>query len=118
MVILHEHAIRKAKDEFILLTNSDYRASFYCDLEKLIQESPFTIIGVVIKKTNLKEKYDDPSNPYHLALKYGLERVHSFLKKKKQNNFKTHFIFESRGKKEDKDLELEFRRVCNGDNRW
>ncbi len=33
-------------------------------------------------------------------------------------NHKTHVIFECRGKKEDKKLDLEFRRICDGQNNW
>lgn len=39
------------------------------------------------------------------------------LIEKNQVEKKTHVVFECRGKKEDKDLELEFRRVCDGANR-
>ncbi len=59
---------------------------------------------------------DAQSNPYHLALVYGLERIYSFLRERQQTQKRTHIIFECRGKKEDKDLELEFRRVCDGAN--
>ncbi|MHA1538479.1 MAG: DUF3800 domain-containing protein [Alphaproteobacteria bacterium] len=34
------------------------------------------------------------------------------------SNRTTHIVFESRGKREDDQLELEFRRICDGDNRW
>jgi len=118
MLVLHERAIRKAKDEFVILINQEKRIQFMEDLSDLIETSPFSVVSVVIRKELLKEKYSDPTNPYHLALGYGLERVYSFVRKKQKNNHKTHIIFESRGKKEDKDLELEFMRVCSGDNRW
>jgi len=118
MVLLHEFDIRKAKKDFVILINQHKRFNFMTDLDRLIDEAPFTIISMVIEKNLLREKYSDPSNPYHLALKFGLERVFSFLKEKKQATSKTHIIFECRGKKEDKDLELEFRRVCDGDNQW
>jgi Protein of unknown function (DUF3800) len=60
----------------------------------------------------------DPSNPYHLALAYGLELIYNFLEERRQTQKRTHIVFECRGKKEDKDLELEFRRVCDGATRW
>ena len=117
MVLLHEHEIRKAQKEFVMLVNEKIRFPFMAGLNQLISESPFTVISMVIEKRLLKEKYSDPANPYHLALGFGLERVYSFLKAKQQGAFKTHIVFECRGKKEDKDLELEFRRVCDGANR-
>ncbi len=55
-------------------------------------------------------------NLYHLALQIGLEGVHKVLKEEGQLDGVTHIVFESRGKKEDKELELEFRRICDGEN--
>ena len=85
------------------------------DLNSLVEDSPFTVIGVGIDKERLQQRYVDPSNPYHIALKFGLERIDRFLQDKKQKKT-THVVFESRGKKEDNELELEFRRVCAGQN--
>lgn len=49
-------------------------------------------------------------NPYHLALTFGLARLQQFMIERKQQG-STYLIFESRGKKEDDELELEFHRV-------
>ncbi|KTD71854.1 hypothetical protein Lste_0139 [Legionella steelei] len=118
MVLLHEHDIRKAKKEFVILVNEETRHTFMDDLNELINDAPFTVISMVIEKKSLKNKYADPANPYHLALGFGLERIYTFLKEKQQGQLRTHIIFECRGKKEDNDLELEFRRVCDGSNYW
>lgn len=118
MVLLHEHEIRKAKNEFTMLVDADIRHSFMSGLNELILQTPFTVVSVVIEKTKLKEKYSDPANPYHIALAFGLERVYSFLRDNQQDEHRTHIICECRGKKEDKDLELAFRRVCDGANAW
>ena len=118
MVLLHELDIRKAKKEFVILVNQEKRGTFMTELDQLMIDSPFTVIGMVIEKKLLKDNYSDPDNPYHLALGFGLERIYRFLKEKQQANYKTHIIFESRGKKEDQDLELAFRRVCDGENHW
>jgi hypothetical protein len=118
MVLLHESDIRKARNEFVILINEQRRHAFMGAINQLTSESPFTIVSVVIRKERLKSHYADPSNPYHLALAYGLERIYSFLRERQQTQKRTHIIFECRGKKEDKDLELEFRRVCDGANQW
>ncbi len=118
MVLLHEFDIRKATKEFVMLVNKEKRSAFMSGLNQLINESAFTVVSTAIKKKLLKEKYADPANPYHLALGFGLERVYSFLREKQQVEEKTHIIFECRGKKEDNDLELAFRRVCDGENHW
>lgn len=56
-------------------------------------------------------------NPYHIALGFCLETLYEFLQEKQQHEKKTHVVVECRGKKEDNELELEFRRICDGNNR-
>lgn len=81
---------------------------------------PFSLVSVVIRKDILQTHYKTPENPYHIALQYGLERVHGFLCQQGQwqlgrpPNPAAHFVVEKRGKNEDDDLELEFRRIL----RW
>ncbi len=116
MVVLHEQKIRKAIDDFKILINAEYRQVFMSDLNLLMQEAPFTLIAVGINKLALQEKYIVSSNPYHLALYIGLERIYDFLLGKDYYGKTLHIVFESRGKKEDAELELEFRRVCAGNN--
>jgi hypothetical protein len=49
-------------------------------------------------------------------LDLGLRALREFLVEKNQENLRTHMVVECRGKKEDAELELEFRRICDGDN--
>jgi hypothetical protein len=111
-VILHEHEIKKAKGAFTFLTDATRRASFMADLDALVAAAPFTIVAVVIQKSLHCQRYSDPANPYMLAMQYGLERVRSFLIEHGQKGRLTHFVFECLGAKEDRGLELEFRRVA------
>jgi Protein of unknown function (DUF3800) len=118
-VILHEHDIRKEKGLFGLLrTNPQLRSKFLDDLSLLIQQSPFEFIGAVIRKEQLLKKYSTPYNPYEIALKFCLEDTLSLLKRKGQRGKKTTLIVEGRGPKENKDLELEFRRICDNQRSW
>jgi hypothetical protein len=116
MVVLHEHEIRKAQPPFAFLVNRAKRENFMSDLARLVEEAPFTLLAVSILKRQLVRRYALPANPYHLALAFGLERVWYFLRAQGQDAFKTFVVAESRGKKENNDLELEFRRVCQGAN--
>jgi hypothetical protein len=90
--------------------NRDHKTQFINELTEIIDSSNFILISSVIDKRLLKKEY---SNPYHIALNFCLETLYDFLQEKDQVDFKTHIVFESRGKKEDRDLELEFRRVCD-----
>ncbi len=47
-----------------------------------------------------------------------LEQTSLFLKERNQSGKLTHIIAESRGEKEDKDLELEFRRIIDSTYDW
>ena len=115
MVVLHERDIRKASGQFSFLVDAGRREPFLEDVTRLVAETSFTLVASVIRKTELRLRYPQPPNPYHIALAFGMERVHSFLKGLGQSG-ETHFVFESRGKKEDHELEEEFRRVCQGAN--
>ena len=49
-------------------------------------------------------------------MEYGLERLYRFMREKKQDGRLTYIVCEARGAKEDNELELEFRRICDGEN--
>jgi hypothetical protein len=116
LVVLHEHEIRKEKAPFNIFKSREERELFLEKLTAIVSSSHFVLTAVVIEKQQLSQRYSEPSNPYHLALAFGLERVYRFLKEKGQESRQTHVVVECRGSKEDAELELEFRRVCDGAN--
>lgn len=88
------------------------------ELHQIIDASNFILISSVIDKEKLRsEKGSLPTNPYHLALTFCLETLYEFVQEKHQAETLTHVVVECRGPKEDRELELEFRRVCDGANR-
>jgi len=115
-VILHESDIRKDHGDFDFLKSPESKESFMGELGRVIADAQFTVICTAINKAKLKEKYPRPYNPYHLALLFGLERVYSFLQRKAQLSRITHVVVERRGKKEDRELELYFKRYVGGRN--
>ncbi|MFN5352230.1 MAG: DUF3800 domain-containing protein [Alphaproteobacteria bacterium] len=118
-IILHEHDIRKEKQDFGLLrTSRTLRESFYEDLNTIIKEIPFEFIGAVIKKEKLKKKYSKPFNPYEIAMLFCMEESLKLLEKRNRSGKITHLIVEGRGAEEDKKLELEFRRICANQKTW
>jgi hypothetical protein len=86
-------------------------------LTDIIVEADMTMIAVVIDKARHKARYSKPEHVYHLAMQFGLERLAAFLNMHGKSDCKTPVIFEARGAKEDAELELAFRRICDGDNR-
>ena len=113
MVILHENEIRRDKGDFRFLKSKEKKEQFLAELTHIIEEEDFTIIATVIQKDKL---YSDKNNPYHLALKFCLERTFMFLKERRQEKKITHIVVEERGRREDEQLELEFLRVCQRNN--
>jgi len=115
-VVLHETDIRRDRGDFSFLKSRQLKGEFMDKLSDIIEKSSFTLICSVIKKEEYRQKYHHPDNPYHVALGYGLERVFYFLKEQGAHRLSTHIIVEKRGKVEDDELELEFRRICSGAN--
>lgn len=115
-VVLHEHEIRKQKGDFAFLSHLPTRERFMAHLSDIMDASNFVLIACVVDKHGLKRSAGDESNPYHLALGQCLVALHEFLTEKGQDQLKTHVVVECRGKREDAELELEFRRICDGAN--
>lgn len=115
-VVLHERDIRKDVGAFAFLKSREKKSNFLEELTQIVANVSFTLICSVIRKETLKQKYASPDNPYHIALGFGLERVYSCLQGRGAGTAKTHVVVERRGKREDAELELEFRRVCDGAN--
>ena len=116
IVVLHEKDIRKQNWPFSFLSIKLKQEVFMKDLNKLIDEADFTIIATVIDKQRLADKYITPENPYELGLKFCMERAFAFLQEKQQHTRITPIVVERRGKREDNDLELAFRRIRDGEN--
>jgi hypothetical protein len=114
MAIMHEREIRKSLGPFAILKNSTIRRVFFSQLSRLITDTTFSIIYHVIRKDVPHPKED---NLYHVAAQHCLESLYAKLVQLQQHNHITHVVFEERGKKEDHHLELEFRRICAGENK-
>lgn len=115
-IILHERDIRKREGNYSFLQNEQARNAFNCDVASLISGSEFTVVACVIKKFQFRETGYSSDNPYRVAMEFGLERVFFELQERQQRGKRTQIFFESRGKREDQYLELEFRRVMDSTN--
>jgi len=115
-VVLHEHDIRKPRGDFLILTHKATRDRFHDTLSAYMRALPVSVVAVIIDKRAFAVRYSRPVNPYEYALAAGMERVYSHLDRLAQLGGTTHVVVESRGRREDADLELAFRRVCDGSN--
>lgn len=116
LVVLHEHEIRKETGAFRFGSRQE-KEEFLSELTSIIDQSNFILISCVINKEGLRRAGGAPPNPYNLALSFCLDALYELMEEKMQAARKTHVVFERRGEKEDKEMELEFRRICDGANR-
>lgn len=115
LAILHEHDILRKKAWFSKFSKGQ-RDLLMAQLGTIIEDSPFHLIAVIIDKLKHKIRYATPEHPYHLALQLALERLAGFLRSRGEEGKTVCVMCEARGGKEDKALELAFRRVCDGEN--
>ena len=116
IVVLHEREIRKQAPPFAFLQSRDKRAAFMDGLNAIIAEAEFTIVAAAIHKIRLAARYAEPDNPYTTALTFCMERAFRFLRERGQHERTTHIVVERRGRREDDELELAFRRIRDGAN--
>jgi hypothetical protein len=92
------------------------RERFLDDLTALMDRLSYTLIASAIDKARLNHQYAEPDNPYSIAMQLCLERAFFYLREQGEVEKLTHELVASRGRKEDADLELVFRRICDGAN--
>lgn len=120
-VILHEREIRKDIGPFSVLRDRARKQAFIQALTDVLERTPMTIFSAVIDKRRLAQHRRRDESPYELSLRFCLERIFYSLRRLGQTSddagqLLTHVLCESRGRNEDADLELAFRRICGGDN--
>lgn len=114
-VVLHEADIVRRRHAFSAVSEKD-RNGLMARLGEVVRNADMTVIAVAIHKQWHAARYRSPEHPYHLAMQYGLERLHRHMRGVNQQGRRTHVVCERRGHHEDSELELAFRRVCDGHN--
>jgi hypothetical protein len=114
-VILHERDIRKDTGAFAMLKTPDKKEEFLEELTEMIRQTPMEVVAAVVRKDELCQR-PNPPHPYHLAFRFCLDRIHELLTRRRDGGGTIHVTCEARGKVEDTLLELEFRRIRDGEN--
>ncbi len=118
-LIFHERDIRRQQKSFAFLqTDAELRERFLAGVNAFVAAAPIEVFAGVIHKDRLKAKYAHPWSPYELSLYFCMERLLGRLRLSDQGGRLVHVVFESRGKKEDAELELTFRRIANNQQHW
>jgi hypothetical protein len=107
-VILHSREIRKCEGSFQILFDLNLKAEFYEDMNLIIKNSKFKIIGVGINKEEYIKRYGKSAkDPYALSLSFIIERLIFYLDELNKEE-EVEIIAEKRGVKEDKKLLSQF----------
>lgn len=118
-LILHERDIRRQQKDFAFLqVDAGVREAFLERVNAVVEDAEIEVIAAVIDKVRLAQKYANPWSPYEIALHFCMETLLSRLRQFGQAGRLIHVIFESRGKKEDAQLELHFRRIAANQANW
>lgn len=117
-IVFHEREIRKKIGPFAILADPPTETAFMTDLTTMIEAAPFQLCVAVIDKRALVQRYANPWSPYEIALHFCMERLLRCLQQHDQEDRLVHVVFESRGRKEDIELELEFRRIAANQSVW
>ncbi|TCS16006.1 DUF3800 domain-containing protein [Caulobacter sp. BK020] len=118
-LILHERDIRRQQKDFAFLqVDVEARQAFIAGINEIVADAAFEVIAAVIDKVRLVARYADPWSPYELALHFCLEKLLERLLVLGQDGRMVHVVFEGRGKREDRELELHFRRIVANEARW
>jgi hypothetical protein len=79
-VILHTADMSRNRNGFEFMKNTEERERFITALTELMDELPYTVIAVAVRKDEHKKRYGAAAtDPYHLAMEFILERYYAFL---------------------------------------
>jgi hypothetical protein len=105
-VNLHSREIRKKTGPFQTLQNPILASKFMDEISFLMDQLPYELFIVGIRKDRLCQKYVYAANPYELALMFVMERLVHGLETRRQSALP--LIAEARGENEDNHLKAAF----------
>ena len=109
-VIFHEKEIRAKEKDFAFWNKKHLQEDCLEKLNGMMRDAEMTIVSSAILKEKLYREHKQSYHPYNMALLFCVEQTIMFLQSNGQQNKLVHIIVESKGKEEDKDLELWFLR--------
>ena len=107
-IILHTVDMTDGTGDYAFLSDPVVRASFYADLNALVQNWEYTVVCCVIEKQRYVATYTDPVDPYHYSLGILVDRFCSELGDELDRGF---ICAEKRGNPLDRDLMLAWERI-------
>jgi hypothetical protein len=118
-LVLHERDIRRQQKAFAFLqADAVRRLAFIERINAVVEAAQIDVIAAVIHKPRLIAKYADPWSPYEITLHFCMETLLARLRQLGQIGREVHVLFECRGRREDTELELHFRRIAGNQANW
>lgn len=112
-VVLHSRDIRKCEGAFQILFDLQIKERFYRDLNLILDQSDYCLIGSAIQKEKHIQKYGKGAkDPYSLSLSFIIERLIFYLDNLPEKTI-VQIIVEQRGKKEDQMLLSHFNSIMD-----
>lgn len=112
-MILHSRDIRKCEGVYQILFDLKIKEKFYKELNDIIKNADFSIIGAGVNKDEHIKKYGkSANNPYNISLAFILERL-IFCLDEKDKLSEVDIKFERRGKLEDKQLLSQYNSILD-----
>jgi len=103
-VILHSRDIRKCQGAFQILFDMQLKERFYKDLDAILAEASYCLLGAAIDKRKHVKKYGKGAkDPYILSLSFIIERIIFYLDSL-DKSARLEILAEERGKREDRML--------------
>lgn len=119
-VILHSHEIRRQKNAFTILQDTDIRNTFYTELDRILgANDAFVIVSTTVLKDDYVRKYGKLGDIYSQSLAFLLERA-VFYVDDKNPGIGAHIeaMLERRGKEEDKALSESYNALRESGTYW
>ncbi|MGB9678260.1 MAG: DUF3800 domain-containing protein, partial [Candidatus Ratteibacteria bacterium] len=107
-VILHSREIVRSIGNFSFCKDSVKRKYFYEGIENLLEELDYVVVFSIIDKKEYRKIYQNPYDTYSLTLNFLVERFYFYLK---ENDINGEIIAESRNRKLDELINLEYERI-------
>ena len=111
-LILHEHDLRRGKNDFAFLQVPSVRDAFMARVSEIVDAADFDLCATIIDKEKWRQKRRHLlGDPYENAVEICLESAANALVARGEAETEVTVVFEARGKNEDRQLELEFHRM-------
>ena len=116
--MLHDRENRGQANDFAFLQVSESkRNAFITRMNGIVGSEGVALTYAVIRKDELERRYNMPWGPYALALTFCMETPARHLKKHGERETAINVVFEARGAREDRQLEIELRCIASGQGR-